>query len=168
MKLMNNLSIEQRMNTEWGDEFYPEQRAEILDGTRIGVNADAYANPNYDHGTMKEIKEGLYRDPSLEEYIDAFVCRKNMHCSISHITVFVAKNVNVDVMLQLECHRDVFRTIGIMLLEDYDFSMCENSNDVMNVFDMYVEKANQKSRNTSMTKRYIDDLHIMKLRGLDK
>lgn len=58
MKLMNNLSIEQRMNTEWGDKFYPEQRAEILDGAQLGVNADAYANPNYDHGTMKEIKEG--------------------------------------------------------------------------------------------------------------
>ena len=37
MKLMNNLSIEQRMNTEWGDKFYPEQRAEILDGARLGI-----------------------------------------------------------------------------------------------------------------------------------
>lgn len=168
MKLMNNLSIEQRMNTEWGDEFYLEQRAEILDGARIGVNADAYANPSYDHGTMKEIKEGLYRNPSLEEYIDAFVRRKNMHCDIRNITLFIEKNVNVDVMLQLECHRDIFRTISMMLLEDYDFSMCENSDDVMSIFDMYVEKANRKSRNISMTKRYIDDLHIMKLRGLDK
>ena len=35
MKLMNNLSIEQRMNTEQGDKFYPEQRAEILDGAQF-------------------------------------------------------------------------------------------------------------------------------------
>ena len=75
MKLMNNLSIEQRMNTEWGDKFYPEQRAEILDGARLGINAEAYANPDYDHGIMKEIKVGLLQDPSLEKYIDAFVQR---------------------------------------------------------------------------------------------
>lgn len=168
MKLMNNLSIEQRMNTEWGDEFYPEQRAEILDGARLGVNADAYANSDYDHGTMKEIKEGLYRNPSLEEYIDPFVHRKNTNIGMRDVSLFIEKNVTVDVMLQLDCHRDIFRTIIMLLFEGYDFSTCENSDDVMNVFDIYVEKANRKSRNISMTKRYIDDLHIMKLRGLDK
>lgn len=32
MKLSNNLTLEQRMNTEWGYQFDPMQCAEILDG----------------------------------------------------------------------------------------------------------------------------------------
>lgn len=167
MKLMNNVSIEQRVNTEWGDKFYPEQRAEILDGARLGVNAEAYANPIYDHGIMKEIKVGLLRDPSLEEYVDAFVHRKNTLISMKDLSLFVEKNVNVDVMLQLECHTNIFRTMIMMMLKDYDFSTCENSDDVMFLFDMYVEMTNKKDRNHYIVKRYIDDLNIMKLRGLE-
>lgn len=167
MKLMNNLSIEQRMNTEWGDKFYPEQRAEILDGARLGINAEAYANPDYAHGIMKEIKVGLLQDPSLEKYIDAFVNRKNTLVSMKDLSLFVEKNVNVDVMLQLECHTSIFRTMIMMMFNDYDFSTCENSDDVMRVFDTYVEIANKKDHTTYMVKRYIDDLNIMKLRGLE-
>lgn len=167
MKLMNNLSIEQRMNTEWGDKFYPEQRAEILDGARLGINAEAYANPDYAHGIMKEIKVGLLQDPSLEKYIGAFVHRKNTLVSMKDISLFVEKNVNVDVMIQLECHTNIFRTMIMMMFNDYDFSTCENSDDVMRAFDTYVEIANKKDRNTYMVKRYIDELNIMKLRGLE-
>lgn len=167
MKLMNNLSIEQRMNTEWGDKFYPEQRAEILDGTRLGINAEAYANPDYAHGIMKEIKVGLLQDPSLEKYIDVFVHRKNTLVSMKDMSLFVEKNVNIDIMLQLECHTNIFRTMIMMMFNDYDFSTCENSDDVMRVFDTYVEIANKKDRNTYMVKRYIDDLNIMTLRGLE-
>lgn len=83
------------------------------------------------------------------------------------MSLFVEKNVNVDVMLQLECHTNIFRTMIMMMLKDYDFSTCENSDDVMFVFDMYVEIANKKDRNTYTVKRYIDDLNIMKLRGLE-
>ena len=77
MKLSNNLTLEQRMNTEWGYQFDPMQCAEILDGARLGLRAEAYANPDYEHTVMKEIKEGLLRYPSLEEYVDAFARRKN-------------------------------------------------------------------------------------------
>lgn len=161
MKLMNNLSIEQRMNTEWGDKFYPEQRAEILDGARLSINAEAYANPAYDHGIMKEIKVGLLQDPSLEKYVDVFVHRKNTLVSMKDVSLFVEKNVNVDVMLQLECHTNIFRTMIMMMLKDYDFSTCENSDDVMSKFDEYAELANKKDHNTYMVKRYIDDLNIV-------
>lgn len=155
------------MNTEWGDKFYTEQRAEILDGARLGINAEAYANPDYTHGIMKEIKVGLLQDPSLEKYIDAFVHRKNTLVSMKDMSLFVEKNVNIDIMLQLECHTNIFRTMIMMMFNDYDFSTCENSDDVMCVFDTYVEIANKKDRNTYMVKRYIDDLNIMKLRGLE-
>lgn len=167
MKLMNNLSIEQRMNTEWGDKFYPEQRAEILDGARLGINAEAYANPDYDHGIMKEIRVSLLQDPSLEKYIGAFVHRKNTLVSMKDMSLFVEKNVNIDVMLQLECHTNIFRTMIMMMLKDYDFSTCENSDDVMSKFDEYAELADQQKHSNSMVKRYIDDLNIMKLRGLE-
>ena len=83
------------------------------------------------------------------------------------MSLFVEKNVNIDVMLQLECHTNIFRTMIMMMFNDYDFSTCENSDDVMFVFDTYVEIANKKDRNTYMVKRYIDDLNIMKLRGLE-
>lgn len=167
MKLSNNLTLEQRMNTEWGDKFYPEQRAEILDGARLGINAEAYANPDYAHGIMKEIKVGLLQDPSLEKYIDVFVNRKNTLVSMKDMPLFVEKNVNIDVMLQLECHTSIFRTMIMMMFKDYDFSTCENSDDVTFVFDMYVEATNKKDRNHYIVKRYIDDLNIMKLRGLN-
>ena len=35
MKLSNNLTLEQRMNTEWGYQFDPMQCAEILDGAQF-------------------------------------------------------------------------------------------------------------------------------------
>lgn len=167
MKLSNNLTLEQRMNTEWGYQFDPMQCAEILDGARRGINAEAYANPDYDRGIMKEIKVGLLQDPSLEKYIDVFVHRKNTLVSMKDMSLFVEKNVNIDVMLQLECHTNIFRTMIMMMLKDYDFSTCENSDDVMSKFDEYTELANKKDRNTYIVKRYIDDLNIMKLRGLE-
>ena len=166
MKLSNNLTIEQRMNTEWGDRFYLEQRADILDGIRLGINVEVYANPDYDHGTMKDIRVGLLRDPSLEDYVDAFAHRKNMTMDMRDIMLCVEKNVNVDTMLQLECHQSIFRTIIIMMFEGYDFSSCENSDDALNLFDIYLETANQKNCDSSMTKRYIDELNIIQLRRL--
>lgn len=52
MKLSNNLTIEQRVNTEWGNQFDPMQRAEIIDGAMLGVNAETYANPDHDYVLM--------------------------------------------------------------------------------------------------------------------
>jgi len=116
---------------------------------------------------MKEIKVGLLQDPSLEKYIDAFVHRKNTLVSMKDMSLFVEKNVNIDVMLQLECHTNIFRTMIMMMLKDYDFSTCENSDDVMSKFDEYAELADQQKHSNSMVKRYIDELNIMKLRGLE-
>lgn len=164
MKLSNNLTIEQRMNTKWGDKFYPEQRAEILDGARLGINAELYANPAYDHGIMKEIKIGLSRDPSLANYVDSYVHRKNTHMGTRDITLCVEKNVDVDVMLQLVCCQDVFRIIRVMMFENYDFSQCENTNDVMRTFDEYVEIA--PNRFNRLLKQYIDMLRIKQAKEL--
>lgn len=155
------------MNTEWGYQFDPMQCAEILDGARQGVNAELYANPDYDHGIMKEIKVGLLQDPSLEKYIGAFIHRKNTLVSMKDMSLFVEKNVNIDAMLQLECHTNIFRTMIMMMLKDYDFSTCENSDDVMSKFDEYAELADQQKHSNSMVKRYIDELNLMKLRGLE-
>ena len=86
MKLSNNLTIEQRMNTEWGYHFDPMQCAEILDGAQRGINAELYANPDYDNIVMREIKEVLLKNPSLEErslkeYLDAYIKNYDFsHC----------------------------------------------------------------------------------------
>lgn len=104
------------MNTEWGYQFDPMQCAEILDGAQRGINAELYANPDYAHGIMKEIKVGLLQDPSLEKYVDAFVHRKNTLVTMKDMSLFVEKNVNVDLMLQLECHTNIFRTMIMMML----------------------------------------------------
>ena len=168
MKLLNNLSIEQRMNTEWGYQFDPMQCAEILDGARLGLRAEAYANPDYEHAVMKEIKEGLLRRPSLEEYVDAFARRKNTEMSMRDIVLCVEKGVNVEVMLQLDCYPNIYRLIRMMMLDDedegYDFSSCENTDDVMHKLDEYIELADQETRSDSLVKRYIEDLRIMQAR----
>lgn len=168
MKLMNNLTIEQRMNTEWGHQFDPMQCAEILDGARLGLRAEAYANPDYEHTVMKEIKEGLLRRPSLEEYVDAFACRKNTEMVMRDIALCVEKGVNVEVMLQLDCYPNIYRLIRMMMLDDedegYDFSSCENTDDVMHKLDEYIELADQETRSDSLVKRYIEDLRIMQAR----
>ena len=162
MKLSNNLTLEQRMNTEWGYQFDPMQCEEILDGARLGLRAEACANPDYEHEVMKEIKEGL------EEYVDAFARRKNTNMSMRDIALCVEKGVNADVMLQLECYPNIFRLIRMMMLgdedEDYDFSSCENADDVMRKLDEYIELADQETRSNSMIKRYIEDLRIMQAR----
>lgn len=168
MKLMNNLAIEQRMNTEWGYRFDPMQCAEILDGARLGLRAEAYANPNYEHTVMKEIKEGLLRRPSLEEYVDAFARRKNTEMSMRDIALCAEKGVNAEVMLQLDCYPNIYRLIRMMMLDDegegYDFSSCENTDDVMRKLDEYIKLADQETRSNSIIKRYIEDLRIMQAR----
>lgn len=168
MKLMNNLAIEQRMNTEWGYQFNPMQCAEILDGARLGLRAEAYANPDYGHTVMKEIKEGLLRYPSLEEYVDAFVRRKNTEMCMRDIALCAEKGVNAEVMLRLDCYPNIYRLIRMMMLDDedegYDFSSCENTDDVMHKLDEYIELADQETRSDSLVKRYIEDLHIMQAR----
>lgn len=152
------------MNTEWGYQFDPMQCNEILDGARHGIRAEAYANPDYEHTVMKEIKEGLLRYPSLEEYVDAFARRKNTEMCMRDIALCVEKGVNVDVMLQLKCYPNIFRLIHMMILEDYDFSSCESTDDVMRKLDEYIELADQEERSNSMVKRYIEDLRIMQAR----
>lgn len=168
MKLMNNLTIEQRMNTEWGYQFDPMQRAEILDGARLGLRAEAYANPDYEHTVMKEIKEGLLRYPSLEEYVDAFARRKNTEMVMRDIALCAEKGVNAEVMLQLDCYPNIYRLIRMMMLDDddegYDFSSCENTDDVMHKLDEYIELADQETRSHNLVKRYIEDLRIMQAR----
>lgn len=68
MKLSNNLTIEQRMNTEWGYQFDPMQCAEILDGARQGVNVELYANPNFEYEQMSYIRQGLENNVDISKY----------------------------------------------------------------------------------------------------
>lgn len=118
MKLANNLTVAQRLNTEWGEQFDPMQRAEILDGATPGVNAEAYANSDYDYVLMREIKDALVKDPSLEQYIEIYTNRRYPYMTFGFLSECVKHDVNVDVITQLgcsQCSRDAFAEIEMLV-----------------------------------------------------
>ena len=147
MKLSNNLTITQRMNTEWGYQFDPIQCAEILDGARQGINAEIYANPDYDSTVMREIKGVLLKNPSLEEsslkeYIDAYIDRRYPHMTFGFLVNACAKhNVDVHVITQLQCSNEVFSEIEMLIQENYDFSHCKTTTEFMKTYHEHAAHA---------------------------
>lgn len=91
MKLSNNLTLEQRMNTEWGYQFDPMQCAEILDGARRGINAELYAKPDYDNIVMREIKEVLLKKPFFRRALFKRISRCLYQSSSSYDIRFSCK-----------------------------------------------------------------------------
>lgn len=147
MKLTNNLTIEQRMNTEWGYQFDPMQCAEILDGARQGINAEIYANPSYDSIVMREIKDVLLKNLSLEEhslkeYIDAYINRRYPRMTFGFlVNECVKHNVDVHVITQLQCSNDVFSEIEMLIQENYDFSKCKTTTEFMKTYHEHAKHA---------------------------
>ena len=147
MKLSNNLTLEQRMNTEQGYQFDPMQCIEILDGALLGVNAEIYANPDYDYILMREIKDVLLKNPSLEErslkeYIDVYINRRYLHMTFGFLVNACMKhNVNVHVITQLQCSNDVFSEIEMLIQENYDFSHCKTTTEFMKTYHEHAKRA---------------------------
>lgn len=147
MKLSNNLTLEQRMNTEWGYQFDPMQCAEILDGARQGINAEIYANPDYASIVMREIKDVLLKNLSLEEhslkeYIDAYLNRRYPRMTFGFLVNSCMKhNVNVHVITQLQCSNDVFSEIEMLIQENYDFSHCKTTTEFMKTYHEHAKHA---------------------------
>lgn len=159
MKLSNNLTLEQRMNTEWGYQFDPMQCAEILDGARRGINAELYANPDYDNIVMREIKEVLLKNPSLEEhslkeYLDAYINRRRPMTFGFLVNECVKHSVDVHVITQLQCSNDAFSEIEMLIQENYDFSHCKTTTEFMKT---YHEHAKYAYENDSWFRYYRDD-----------
>lgn len=156
MKLSNNLTIEQRLNTEWGNQFDPMQHAEIIDGATLGVNAETYANPDHDYVLMREIKDALAKDPSLEQYIEIYTNRCYPYMTFGFLSECVKHDVNVDVITQLgcsQCSRDAFAEIEMLVQEGYDFSQCKTTTEFMETYHKHVQDAYE---NTNWLKRYRD------------
>ena len=146
MKLSNNLTIEQRMNTEWGYQFDPMQCEEILDGARQGINAELYANPDYDNIVMREIKEVLLKNPSLEErslkeYLDAYINRRRPMTFGFLVNECVKHSVDVHVITQLQCSDDAFSEIEMLIQENYDFSHCKTTTEFMKTYHEHAKYA---------------------------
>ena len=159
MKLSNNLTIEQRMNTEWGYQFDPMQCAEILDGAQRGINAELYANPDYDNIVMREIKDILLKNPSLEESslkecIDAYLNRRRPMTLGFLVSECVKHNVDVRVITQLQCSDGTFSEIEMLIQENYDFSRCKTTTEFMKT---YHEHAKYAYENDSWFRYYRDD-----------
>ena len=143
----------QRMNTEWGYQFDPMQCAEILDGAKRGINAEAYANPDYDHTLMREIKEALVKDPSLEQYIETYANRHHSCMTFGFLSECVKHGVNIEVITQLECSNDVFSEIEMLIQEGYDFSQCKTTTEFMKTYHKHAKDAYE---NTSWFSYYRD------------
>ena len=158
MKLSNNLTIEQRMNTEWGYQFDPMQHTKILDGARLGVNAELYANSDYTYILMREIKDALLKDPYLEEcslkdYINAYINRLHLRMTFSFLLECVKRAIRVNVITQLQCSNEVFSEIETLVQENYDFSHCEATTEFMKTYHKHAKDAYE---NTSWFSCYRD------------
>ena len=56
MRLINQLSIEHLLNTNWEDQFDVHQLREIYNGYRHGVDVLVYATPRYRGEVMQHLK----------------------------------------------------------------------------------------------------------------
>lgn len=56
MKLIGQLSIDNLLGTDWEDQFDIHQLREIYEGIRSHVDVMIYANPQYHHQIMSNLK----------------------------------------------------------------------------------------------------------------
>ena len=63
MRLINQLSIEHLLNTNWEDQFDVHQLREIYNGYRHGVDVLVYATPRYQGEVMQHLKLILLEKP---------------------------------------------------------------------------------------------------------
>lgn len=63
MRLINQLSIEHLLNTNWEDQFDVHQLREIYNGYRHGVDVLVYATPRYRGEVMQHLKLILLEKP---------------------------------------------------------------------------------------------------------
>lgn len=65
MRLINQLSIEHSLNTNWEDQFDVHQLREIYEGVRKHIDVMTYANPQYHHQIMNSLKNVLMTRPDF-------------------------------------------------------------------------------------------------------
>lgn len=63
MRLINQLSIEHLLNTNWEDQFDVHQLREIYNGYRHGVDVLVYTTPRYRGEVMQHLKLSLLEKP---------------------------------------------------------------------------------------------------------
>lgn len=59
MRLINQLSIDNLLNTDWEDQFDVHQLREIYDGVKRHIDVMIYANSYYHHQIMNSLKNVL-------------------------------------------------------------------------------------------------------------
>lgn len=132
------------------------QCAEILDGTMLGVNAEAYANSDYDYVLMREMKDALVKDPSLEQYIEIYTNRRYPYMTFGFLSECVKHDVSIDMITQLkcsQCSREEFAEIEMLVQEGYDFSQCNTTTEFMKTYHRHAKDAYE---NTWWFKYYRD------------
>ena len=63
MRLINQLSIDNLLGTDWEDQFDVHQLREIYNGYRHGVDVLVYATPRYRGEVMQHLKLILLEKP---------------------------------------------------------------------------------------------------------
>lgn len=65
MKLIGQLSIDNLLGTDWEDQFDIHQLREIYEGVRQQIDVMIYANPQYHHQIMSNLKFVMTTKPEL-------------------------------------------------------------------------------------------------------
>ena len=68
-KVHNNLTIDNLVKTEWINQFDEEQKSEILDGLKKGLDVSIYAKSEFDVLQMIIIREGLENNVDVSIYV---------------------------------------------------------------------------------------------------
>ena len=63
MRLINQLSVDNLLSTDWEDQFDVHQLREIYNGYRHGVDVLVYATPRYRGEVMQHLKLILLEKP---------------------------------------------------------------------------------------------------------
>ena len=115
--------------------------------------------PDYDHALMREIKEVLLKNPSLEERslkecIDDYINRRRPMTFGFLVNACVKHNVDVHVVTQLQCSNDAFSEIEMLIQENYDFSHCKTTTEFMKTYHKHAAHAYE---NDAWFRYYRDD-----------
>lgn len=172
MKLVNNLQIEQLLNTDWANQFNQnqlyrireglnhnldvsiyakpelrsEQMREIVHGLNQGFDMTKYASGDYSEDQISQIVFGLVEGLDVSEYDDAKMSAKRM----STAKEFLRLGFNMDVYRNSDLRfEDNYKAEAILETIDSMFDYMRKSTDaefeeIFGLFERYCAKMRQE------------------------
>jgi len=78
MRLINQLSIEHLLNTNWEDQFDLIQQKQLEDGLKQGLQVELYADPRYTGKQMQEIRRAMLNGTDVSSILNARISARKM------------------------------------------------------------------------------------------